>query len=110
VATLAEAGRIIRWNEKTSDADFVGQIDRLAPPDVRVAPAAPDLRVRHVRKSGVDYYLLFNEGAGELEIRLDLSAKGPRILLDPLSGEQSPSASDNPIRLAGHAMRVLAVA
>jgi len=108
--TLAKAGRIVRWHEKMSDAEFVGQIDRLAPPDVRVAPAAPDLRVRHVRKNAVDYYLLFNEGAGELEIRLDLSAKGERILLDPLSGGQSPLASGSPIRLAGHTMQVLAIA
>ena len=47
---------------------------------------SPNLRVRHVRKGGVDYYLLFNEGAGDLECRLDLSAKGRRILLDPMSG------------------------
>jgi hypothetical protein len=110
VETLAKAGRIVRWNEKIGDAEFVGQIDRLIPPDVPVAPAAPDLRVRHVRKSGVDYYLLFNEGAGEIEIRLELSAKGQRNLLDPLSGGQSPLAGDNPIRLAGHTMQVLAIA
>ncbi len=110
VETLANAGRIVRWNEKMSDAEFVGQIDRLTPPDVRVSPAAPDLRVRHVRKSGVDYYLLFNEGAGAIEIRLDLSEKGERSLLDPLSGGQNPLASNSSIRLAGHAMQVLAVA
>jgi hypothetical protein len=62
-----------------------------------------------VRKSGLDYYLLFNEGAGALEIRLDLSVKGERVLLDPLSGGQSFVASDNSIRLAGHGIQVLAV-
>jgi hypothetical protein len=110
VDTLAKAGRIVRWNEKTGNTEFIDQIDKLVPADVRVSPAAPDLRVRHVRKGGVDYYLLFNEGAGELETRLNLSENSERILLDPLSGLQKPTAGDSPIRLAGHTMQVLAIA
>jgi hypothetical protein len=109
IETLAKAGRVIRWNEKTGEAELVRQIDRLIRPDVQVSPTAPDLRVRHVCKGGVDYYLLFNEGAGALEIRLELSTKGRQILLDPHSGSQSPLAGGSPIRLAGHAMQVLAV-
>jgi hypothetical protein len=72
--------------------------------------AALDLRVRHVRKGGVDYYLLFNEGAGELGMMLDLSAKGRQILLDPPSSGQGPVSGGSPIHLAGHALRVLVVA
>ena len=110
VDTLAKAGRLVRWNDKTSEAEFIAQIDRLVPPDVQVAPAAPDLRVRHVRKNGVDYYLLFNEGAGAIEVRLDLLAKGERIVLDPRSGSQKVTAGDSPIRLAGYTMQVLVIA
>jgi hypothetical protein len=110
IDVLAKAGRIIRWNEKIGDVEFVAWIDRLIPPDIQVAPAAPDLRVRHVRKSGADYYLLFNEGAATLELRLDLSVRGRRTLLDPLSGEQRPVARESPVQLAGHTMQVLAVA
>ncbi len=109
IETLAKAGRIVHWSEKIGDAEFVAQIDRLIPPDVRVSPAVPDLRVRHVRKKGVDYYLLFNEGPGEIEIRLDVSAKGERVLLDPMSGGHEPVGRDNPIQLAAHAMQVLVV-
>ncbi len=110
IDALAKAGRIIRWNEKITDAEFVAQVDRLIPPDIQVSPASPGLRVRHVRKTGADYYLLFNECAVDLEIRLNLSAKGRRILLDPLRGDQRPVASDSPIQLMGHKMQVLAVA
>ncbi|MCX5643079.1 MAG: glycosyl hydrolase [Phycisphaerae bacterium] len=109
IEALAKAARVIRWDEKIGAAEFINQIDKRIPPDVRVSPAAPDLRVRHVRKKGVDYYLLFNEGPGEIEIRLDVSAKGERSLLDPMSGDQKPVGSDNSIRLAGHALQVLAV-
>jgi hypothetical protein len=110
IDVLAKAGRVIRWNETITDAEFVAQVDRLIPPDIHVSPAAPNLRVRHVRKGGADYYLLFNECAADLEIRLDLSAKGRRTLLDPLSNDQRPVASDSPIQLAGHALEVLAIA
>ncbi len=106
---LAKAGRIIRWNSTIGDAEFVKQIDKLVPADVRVSPAAPNLRVRHVRKGGADYYFLFNECATDLEIRLVLSVQGRWTLLDPLGGDPRPVASDSPIQLAGHAMQVLAV-
>jgi len=107
---LAKAGRILRWNEQMGAAEFIARIDRLIPPDVQVAPAAPDLRVRHVRKGGLDYYLLFNEGAAALELRLTLSVQGRRVLLDPLSGGHKPVTGDSPIQLAGYTMQVLAVA
>jgi len=106
---LTEAGRIIRWDQTVVDAELIERIDRLTGPDVQVSPKAPDLRVRHVQKAGADYYLLFNEGAAELEFELSLSAKGKRALLDPESGRQEKMSDDSPLRLAGHAMRVLAV-
>jgi len=109
IDTLAKAGRIIRWDQSMDDAALLTQIDKLVPPDVQAAPQSPNLRVRHVRKGGVDYYLFFNEGAGELECRLTLSAKGRRLLLDPVSSRGEPLASDSPLRLAGHSMQVLAV-
>ncbi len=106
---LAQAGRIIRWQEDMSDAEVIRAIDDLVPPDVQAAPAVPDLRVRHVRKHGVDYYLLFNEGAGDIEFRPELSVKGPRRLLDPVSGQQTALPNHGTFRLAAHALQVLAV-
>jgi hypothetical protein len=62
-----------------------------------------------VRKAEEDYYLLFNEGAQEAELALQLSAKGTRSVMDPHSGRPEPLPNDKPLRLAGHAMRVVAV-
>jgi hypothetical protein len=109
VNVLAEAGRIIRWSPETADSRFVAQIDKLVAPDVQAAPKAPNLRVRHVRKAGRDFYLLFNEAAGALECRLSLSAQGAWLLLDPVSGAGRALAHDAPIQLAGHALCVLGV-
>ena len=110
IDALAKAGRIIRWNGSMTAEELVARIDELVPVDVQATPASPDLRVRHVCKGGRDYYLLFNEGAKDLECRLMLSAKGSRILMDPVSGRSEPAATDSTTRLAGHAMQVLAVA
>jgi hypothetical protein len=109
VNVLAEAGRIIRWSPETADSRLVAQIDKLVAPDVQAAPKAPNLRVRHVRKAGRDFYLLFNEAAGALECRLSLSAQGAWLLLDPVSGAGRALAHDAPIQLAGHALCVLGV-
>ncbi len=106
---LAEAGRIIRWDQTMAESELIGRIDRLVAPDVQVSPATPDLRVRHVQKAGVDYYLLFNEGAADLEFRLSLSVKGERFLLDPQSGRPEMASDDGSLRLAGLALRVLAL-
>ncbi|HSW02228.1 MAG TPA: glycosyl hydrolase [Sedimentisphaerales bacterium] len=109
IRTLVEAGRIIRWNESMNAGELVEQIGKRIPPDVQATPASPTLRVRHVRKGARDYYLLFNEGAGDMEFRLSLSAKGQRVLLDPMGGQVAAVSDDSPIRLTGHAMQVLAL-
>jgi len=109
IDTLARAGRIIRWDASMDAARLVAQIDKLIPPDAQAEPEAPNLRVRHVRKGDIDYYLLFNEAAGDLECRLTLSAKGRRFLLDPVSSSVAVASNDHPVRLAGHTMQVLAV-
>ena len=109
IKALEDAGRVIRWDASMDDAAFVARIDSLIEPDVQVTPASPALRVRHVRRGGMDYYLLFNENAGDLECRLTVSAKGRRVLLDPISGQRRAMADDGRLELRGHAIQVLAV-
>ncbi|MBP7051775.1 MAG: hypothetical protein KBE65_12240 [Phycisphaerae bacterium] len=109
VDALAQAGRVIRWTESMDAATLVAQVDKLISPDVQVLPASPNLRVRHMRKTGTDYYLFFNEASADLECRLTLSAKGRWVVLDPMTGRGEALSSDDPVRLAGHAMWVLAV-
>jgi len=106
---LTGAERVIRWHETLQPEAFVDAIDEQIRPDVQVSPATPDLRVRHVRKLGTDYYLLFNEGEGDLDVRLILAAEGERTLLDPITGHPQAAASSEAVSLARHAMRVLAV-
>ena len=109
IDALADAGRVIRWDKQMEEVEFIRRIDALIAPDVQVSPKSADLRVRHVQKAGTDYYLLFNEGATELELRLELSAKGKWVLLDPAGGQPRPLPNDSPLRFAAHTLYVLAM-
>jgi hypothetical protein len=109
IAKLEKAGRVIRWSPEMAEAELVNRIDHLVKPDVSFSPATRDLRVRHVRKNGADYYLLFNEGESEMEVTLQLSVKGTRRLLDPYTDGFALHAAKEPLRLPRHALRVLHV-
>jgi len=109
IEVLEKAGRILRRNEKMADSQLIEAIDKLVVPDVQVSPGTLDVRVRHVQKGGTDYYLLFNEGSENLELRLKLSAKGGWMLLDATTGRREAVSSDGPVRLSRHALQVLAV-
>ena len=107
---LDKAGRLIRWNDQMENSELVRQIDRLVPVDVRVRPASPDLRVRHVLKNEADYYIVFNEGEDNLEVGLETSTKGRRFLLDPQTSGQQILTPEEPLLLKPHELRVLMVA
>jgi hypothetical protein len=106
---LDKAGRLIRWNKEMEDSKLLQQIERLVPADVRVKPASPDIRVRHVFKNGIDYYIVFNEGENKLEVKLETSIKGKRLLLDPQTPRQQILESQAPLLFEPHELRVLMV-
>lgn len=109
VEMLAEAGRIIRYGRDWPGERLIERIDAVVPPDVRVSPPSPGLRVRHVRKDRSDYYLLFNEVGEAIQCRVTVAASGRRTLLDPTTGDATPVSEDVPLRISGYAMQVLRV-
>lgn len=106
---LENAGRLIRWREEMSDPDLIGRIDALVPLDARISPKAPDLRVRHIVKNDSDCYLLFNEGQDDMDVRLDVPAKGRWFLLDAQTGKRHTVDKENSLHLTRHEMKVLVV-
>ena len=109
IDVLEKADRVIRWNEDMGDDVLVSAIDKLVPVDARISPEAPDLRVRHVRKCGADYYLLFNEGENDIDFAMVLGTEGDRTILDPLDASQCPLGGDEHLLLPAHALCVLLV-
>jgi hypothetical protein len=98
--TLDEAGRLIRWSADQEAS--LAALAALAPAAIRVHPPCPGLRVRHVRKAGLEWWMLFNETAAPIDAALDLAAEA---LVDPVTGAAEPF--DGRLRLEGHALRVL---
>ena len=82
------------------------------PEDLLVASPKVDLRHRHVRKAGSDWYLITNEGLADLELELTVAATGRRAWVDPMTGlhADAPEAGSLPLQLAPYAAAVLQVA
>jgi hypothetical protein len=106
---LAQAGRVLHFDPSSESTAWLEALDRLAPADIRVSPAVPGLRVRHVVKEGVHCYLFFNEGREALATRLELGVQGVWRQLDPVSGEEHAWDEPGVLRLAGHAIQLLRV-
>jgi hypothetical protein len=104
LAALDRASRVVRW-----PGDGLAAVERLVARDVRLTPADAAVRFRHVTWKGGDYYLFFNEGGGDVRCSLDVSARGPRLWLDPWRGAALPDADVRRLGLAPHETRVLRV-
>ena len=73
----------------TGDPDLA-----VLPRDAVITPAAPDLRVSHVIKDGVDFYLLVNEGETSISGRLTVCAKGKAEWWNAWTGEMTAAYTD----------------
>ncbi|MBN1564555.1 MAG: hypothetical protein JXA10_11990 [Anaerolineae bacterium] len=100
LAALADAGRIIRWGDDL--AAGLESLRQLVPATITVTTSCPGLRVRHVRKAGLDWWILFNEQAAPLDTALDFEAQG---ILDPITG--MVAVFEGRLQLAGHELCVV---
>lgn len=100
---LAGSGAVIRWSD--DEAGSLATLTAQVPPTLRVTPACPGLRVRHVRKAARDWFLLFNETAQAIDTTVETDAPSAWWLLDPNANAAAPFAGR--LRLAGHELRVL---
>jgi alpha-L-rhamnosidase len=94
--------------EELPDAELLATVDRVVPVDLRVTPAQPNLRYRHVVKDGTDYYLLFNEGREPLRGAVQTVATGEAWLLDPFGGREE--RFNGLLKLGAYETRVLRMA
>ncbi len=85
---FAAAGGRVRTCRATPSAEWVEGLDR----DVRLDPPSIDLRVTHVRRDGVEFYLLVNEGAAPVRTTVTCRSVGRSDWFDAWSGRFSPAA------------------
>lgn len=81
--TLKQSDRLYEFNPD-APSSLIAFLDQKIPPVFRLDPPCPDLRVRHVQKSGLDFLLLFSEKDTPVQIRLSKSISGTTWLADPI--------------------------
>ena len=82
----AEAGFLAFEEFPTTDRFVAAVLDRV-PRTLAVAPH-PDLRVRHLRKGGIDAYIIHNEGADPIDVSLPCDL----VQVRPMEGrEEEPT-------------------
>jgi hypothetical protein len=107
LARLAQAGRLIRCGDKTTEAELITRLEELTPRDLRVSPAAPGLRVRHIVKDGRHAFMLFNETQPAIAVQVALPVAGPALVFDPWTAESRALPMAGRLALAGHAFCVI---
>ena len=114
LAPLEEAGGVIGYDPAGGDSDLVNMIDNRAARDVRVTPATPGLRVRHVVKDRWHWLMLFNEvktSADPCQFSLAWSVLDDSgqnaIMFNPVTGASEPLPPNARVTLAGHEIVVL---
>lgn len=92
LAALAAAGGVVvsAWSDAVDLDAALGGVPRT----VDAMPHSPDLRAAHVRKAGLDLFLLVNEGEGQIRATLRLNAAGRVESWDPMTGGRRALASD----------------
>jgi hypothetical protein len=98
---LESSGRLIRWSG--DEAALIDALSRLIAPTLRVEPAAPALRVRHMIKTGRGAYILFNEEVADITIALPVGGE----VVEPVSGRAQQIAAGETLTIPGHTLHVL---
>ncbi len=91
-----------------------GEADVAAlPRDLVITPAAPGLRMSHVVKDGIDFYLLVNEGEEAICGAVTVAAKGKAEWWNAWTGEMTAAFSDEqgayPLRLQRRESMILCI-
>jgi len=106
---LERLGRVIRYSAAGTDDAMVADLDRLASRTVRVRPAGPGLRARHVCKEGWHAFMLFNESATPLETAIELPVAGECLSFDPAAGACVARRAGQLLKMPGQEIVVLCV-
>jgi hypothetical protein len=101
IASLPSSVTLIDWN--TPDA--LSQLQAEHPAGLFTFSGNPGLRVRHIRKAGFDWHILFNEEI--TAITLEIPTPANSAIIQPYTGDTQPFSGI--LHLEGHALSVLAI-
>lgn len=110
LAPLDHGGRIIRYTEDMPNSDLLRRIASIIPSDISCQPETTALRVRHLTKDGLHWYMLFNENKTPFKAKIVFSAQGDRFQYDVATGLLRESVPDRPVQFEGYEMKVFVMA
>jgi len=96
VDKLKNTGRALIYSVKedsAQDISFIEKLSHIAPRDISISPHHLDLRYRHIRKNELHFFLLFNEGPGNIEGKLDLGVTGDVFCFDAFEAKPMQKAT-----------------
>ncbi len=116
LAPLRESGRIIAYHEPIpgadialTDAQLLEKLSVLAPPDITLEPAHPDIRYRHGIVDDTHLYFITNEGPAAVDVGINVLASGEAVWWDPESPCILPDEPPGRLRLPAYTSRILRV-
>lgn len=109
LAPMRAAGRVIMDAQTLCADTLAARISAQVAVDLHVTPPAAALRVRHIRKAGFDWYLLFNEERAPLDVRVDLPGPGVPFSFNAVTGDVAP-LDVAPLHFDGHELKVVGIA
>ena len=112
IATLEAANRLVRYDESEPDSALVRRVAPLVRPAIHLAQPCAGLRVRHVIKEGLQWFLLFDEVEVPAEVTIELAlddGQSDPMVVDPWSCEVSGFPRDGGLSFAGHEVKLIAV-
>lgn len=103
---LAASGRLLAYSDGETDGGLRAGLSAWNLPEVSVEPATPSLRVRHVIKEGLHYFMLFNETAVGCNVRVRFHVSGDMAELNVSPGKFVPVDPRHALRFDPHELRV----
>lgn len=107
IEQLQACGRVYQYSSDTDNNDLVGFIAQHVSAGIQLSSYQPALRVRHVVKEGLHYFMLFNENREPFTIDLRVLDSTKCAELDCVSGNLIDNVSLENMRFAGHEMKVM---
>jgi hypothetical protein len=88
---------------------LISEIDKIIIPDLILIPASDNIRYRHVIKGNDNFYIIFNEEAQEVNMKIRIPVAGDLQWLNPNTAESYNANREDIYNFRPHELKVLRV-
>jgi hypothetical protein len=104
------SGKFKNAREVSDRAELLKILHSLISQDVVISPVSTSIRLRHVIKEGIHYYLLFNEENIQVDASVSVQARGKKMQwADQYSGKYNEAKQGGTVSFKPYEMKILLV-